>query len=123
MSDHNHEEIEDFEVTDWKPAPIAWAGAITAFFLAIALMGAALTIKMVTDHRGRVDEPTIFETHALPPTPRLQTDEAGDLAKFQKSEREIQTTYGWIDPLQGTVRLPIDRAMELTARELGGASR
>lgn len=33
-------------------------------------------------------------------------------------EQAAATSYGWVDQPKGVVRLPIDRAIELTARDL-----
>ncbi len=39
------------------------------------------------------------------------------LAEHRAKEHEELTTYGWIDRKAGIVRLPIDRAIDLTVRE------
>jgi hypothetical protein len=49
----------------------------------------------------------------LPTGPQLQVDEPGDLATFRAAEDRILTTYEWLDRKQGTVRVPIDRAIEM----------
>lgn len=49
-------------------------------------------------------------------TPKGRTDR---LAELQQRERAATTTYAWIDQQAGIVRLPIDRAIELTAKEHG----
>jgi hypothetical protein len=51
-----------------------------------------------------------------PPGPHLQTDPSGDLAIFQAENQRILSTYGWVDPDAGTVRIPIERAMELALK-------
>lgn len=40
------------------------------------------------------------------------------LAEIRQREQAIGTTYGWVDQPKGIVHLPIDRAMELTVRDL-----
>lgn len=37
-----------------------------------------------------------------------------DLAAMRESEQRALTTYGWVDPEKGIVRIPIDEAMKLT---------
>lgn len=54
----------------------------------------------------------------LPPEPRLQPDPTSDMVTFRLQEENLLNTYGWIDQPEGVVRLPIDRAIELTAKEL-----
>jgi hypothetical protein len=50
----------------------------------------------------------------LPPAPRLQTDPRGDLQRLRETEDRLLQTYGWMDKSAGVVRIPIDRAMQLT---------
>ena len=49
-------------------------------------------------------------------TPASRRKELADLREAQTAQA---TTYGWIDQKAGTVRLPIEKAMELTARQYG----
>ncbi len=39
------------------------------------------------------------------------------LLEHRDKEQHDSTTYGWVDLKAGVVRLPIDRAIELTVRE------
>ncbi len=56
-----------------------------------------------------------------PPAPRLQVDPAADIARLHAAEQERLTGYGWVDRGAGTVRIPIDRAMQLLAARRGDA--
>jgi hypothetical protein len=47
------------------------------------------------------------------PKPRLQIKGAVDLANLRAAEEADLDSYGWIDRNSGTVRIPIDRAMQL----------
>ncbi len=38
-----------------------------------------------------------------------------DLTAFRSQQEELATSYGWIDPGEGIVRIPIDRAMRIIA--------
>jgi hypothetical protein len=58
-----------------------------------------------------------------PPGPRLQVDPKADIAKLRESEQQVLDGYGWVDRAQGTVRIPIDRAMALLAERRGGAAK
>lgn len=49
------------------------------------------------------------------PEPRLETDEATEINDFRRKEEDTLRTYGWVDKDAGTVRIPIDRAMQLIA--------
>jgi hypothetical protein len=50
------------------------------------------------------------------PNPKLEEDERGQLNGIRLTEEETLSTYDWIDKNTGTVRIPIDRAMELIAQ-------
>ena len=50
------------------------------------------------------------------PTPQLETDERRQLDDIRTQEEETLHTYGYVDQKAGTVRIPIDRAMELVAQ-------
>ncbi|MBI1788457.1 MAG: hypothetical protein HYR60_13020 [Acidobacteria bacterium] len=52
-----------------------------------------------------------------PPEPRLQTKPALDLQKVREDEEALLHQYGWVDPDKGIVRIPVERAMELVAKE------
>ncbi len=43
------------------------------------------------------------------------------LADMRAKEHDGATTYGWVDQTKGVVRLPIERAMELTLSDLKAA--
>jgi len=50
------------------------------------------------------------------PNPKLEEDERGQLNGIRLKEEQTLATYGWIDQKAGTVRIPIERAMELIAQ-------
>jgi hypothetical protein len=50
------------------------------------------------------------------PTPQLETDERNQLDKIRLNEEQILSTYGYVDQRPGTVRIPIERAMDLIAQ-------
>jgi len=51
------------------------------------------------------------------PTPRVQTDDGNqDVADLHAREDLLLENYTWVDESKGTVRIPIERAMELLAQ-------
>jgi hypothetical protein len=52
----------------------------------------------------------------VPPTPfakpRLQTNEAGDLARLQAEQRDRLSHFTWVDREKGIAIIPIDEAMK-----------
>ena len=59
--------------------------------------------------------PKVAETSAEFPEPRLQIRPMDDLQKSRAREASDLNSYGWVDRIAGVVRIPIDRAMQLTA--------
>lgn len=50
------------------------------------------------------------------PDPRLEEDERGQLNGIRLKEEQTLSTYDYIDKSAGTIRIPIDRAMDLIAQ-------
>jgi hypothetical protein len=50
------------------------------------------------------------------PAPQLEIDERNQLDSIRTNEAQILSSYDYIDKNAGTVRIPIDRAMDLIAQ-------
>jgi hypothetical protein len=50
------------------------------------------------------------------PAPQLEIDERTELDKERLREEQILSSYDYVDQKAGTVRIPIDRAMDLIAQ-------
>jgi hypothetical protein len=50
------------------------------------------------------------------PSPQLEIDERNQLDKIRIAEEQTLSTYDWVDEKGGTVRIPIDRAIDLLAQ-------
>jgi hypothetical protein len=50
------------------------------------------------------------------PNPKLEEDERGQLNDIRLKEEQTLSTYDYIDKTAGTIRIPIDRAMDLIAQ-------
>src|SRR5206468_1361259 len=57
------------------------------------------------------------ERPKLPPEPRLQAEPKIELKDLQSDEQTILTSYGWVDPNNGIVRIPIDQAIDIVAQK------
>jgi hypothetical protein len=50
------------------------------------------------------------------PEPRLEQNERLEIRDFRTREEQALNSYGWVDEKNGVVRIPIERAMQLTAQ-------
>jgi len=57
------------------------------------------------------------ERPKLPPEPRLQAEPRVELKDLHADEDAILHSYAWIDPNKGTVRIPIDVAIDMVAQK------
>jgi hypothetical protein len=103
-------------------------GMALFFFFTFALVcigGSSLIIKLMSpgyfDHRA--DMPALAKSIPAPPNPLLQTDVTAktDIRDLRRREDVALTTPAWIDQQKGVVRVPIERAMELTVERAKSA--
>src|SRR5437660_11252754 len=86
-----------------SPAPFStWFGVVLLF----VLFGAIAVAVIGPSPRGDTYEKMRAETRAK------------KLKDARDEESKALTSYAWVDKNKGTVRLPIDRAMELTVADL-----
>lgn len=106
-----------------------WALGFVASLVAIVMLVALLfahwdRIEVFSRYLGGKFDP--FSWRQAPPVakkPRLQVDEILDIDEYRKRERDILTSYRWVDRGRGIVQIPIDRAMEMTVQSLSVSGR
>jgi hypothetical protein len=109
---HEHRDINVFVLGKF---------AIGLIIVSIFCVGLVAGIFQYLLHReggpalSRTESP-VQDARRLPPEPRLEETPAADLQEMRAAEEKLQTTYGWLDQQAGTVRLPIDRAMDLVVQ-------
>jgi hypothetical protein len=85
--------------------------AVVLMFNILARRHAAADQEAIIRHVA----PSVAESLRKFPEPRLQVAPEIDLASLRAREDTELSNYGWIDKKSGVVRIPIERAMELTA--------
>jgi len=128
MSDNPHPTSTpgvDYEQTD---VSINWLMfSIIALFVAliVSMVLATWFLGGLQDYRTAT-EPTplpLIELRPTPPAPRLQPNpidrKSGetDLVEMLEREDEILTGYGWVNEEAGTVRIPIDQAIDILSEQ------
>jgi hypothetical protein len=61
---------------------------------------------------ARMKMPPVQAVHEFP-NPQLQVNDTSEMKEEIEEENAKLTHYQWVDPNQGIVRIPIDRAMQL----------
>ena len=99
------------------------ARGVAGFLIGLAAGGLAVSIvvwgvfqllKQDAKSEDRPLPPSVARQLArIPPAPRLEDRPLAPRAQLNAWENAILTSYGWVDPKAGTVRIPIDRAMDL----------
>ena len=98
----------------------------------ILRFGGALTIVAVVIHialywlllyynqrEARRETPTTSaqREEEPPPEPRLRVAPRADLLEMRRAEDQVLNSYGWIDREKNIVRVPIERGMEIIAKQ------
>jgi hypothetical protein len=118
----------DYERQDLQPSGILYfllALGIAVMLCFLGIMG----LYGFLDRREKVSQPAVNPLatniptdtrHIAPgypqsvfPNPKLEEDERGQLNGIRLNEAETLYSYGWVDKQAGTVRIPIQRAMDL----------
>jgi hypothetical protein len=133
---------EGYEVTDANTGGIA--GFLVALFISVGVFFAVCFVLGIAINRGldkqdgpvnkwaaqnqvaprhEIESSPVLQQQQLAkltqqfPTPRLETDDGNqDLTDLHGREDLLLEHYSWIDRGKGTVRIPIERAMELIAQ-------
>jgi hypothetical protein len=99
-----------------KQNPVSWV-SVAAVFGCFALFLLIIYIAYLPQ-REKTDEADLSQVSPDDQwqySPEGRADKLKDLRAHEQTEL---TSYGWIDEKAGVVRLPIDRAMELTMQSL-----
>lgn len=90
-----------------SPLALTYGLGLLAFIIAAALLlgGIAVTLKSP----GAMP---MISTSVVTPSPDVNSGQA--LKQLRGTEEAILSSYAWVDRQKGIVRIPIDRAIDLT---------
>jgi len=83
------------------------------FVSAIAVIGGFLIFVLILVIAYLPNKPA-----PLPEGTKTPEERAVILRELRAKETAAATSYGWVDQTKGVVRIPIERAMQLTVEEL-----
>ncbi len=90
----------------------------TLLLMLIIFLVAILGLIAALDGQFQASEVTAFPVDATGfQEPVLQIDPVADWNAYKTQEDELLNSYGWVDKAAGIARIPIDRAIEITAQQ------
>ena len=98
-----------------KPVLIFLAGLTVVTVLTLIGMSAFFRVMERQTERAEAHIPPEARDRVLPPEPRLIVDERMNLDEYLANARAILDNYAMLDENKGTVRIPVDHAIELVA--------
>jgi hypothetical protein len=107
-----HAGHETTDVNVWAVGKFA-IGLVIVCVVSIALLFGLLKFfqsREETSVANTVDPVKLF------PQPQLQKTPILDLKAIHAEEDKLLNGYAWVDPKQGIVRIPVDRAIEVLAK-------
>jgi hypothetical protein len=121
--DHRHEpnhavQSEGYERRDANIPALLKLALGLAILIAVTLVAVNWTFKIFDQLLPLGPPAAPFEqTRQLPPSPRLQAAPHVELKDYCVAQQKNVDSYAWVDQQQGTVRIPIDRAMDLILQQ------
>ncbi len=107
-----------YESRDMDPGGVGLVGTMLALGLVLTSIVCAIFYQTTAFRTERAEGPVsvpVPAERARFPAPELENRPADSLARLREKEDALLESYGWIDPQRGIVRIPVERAMELTA--------
>lgn len=102
------------ETSDVSTRGVAIFAVGLALLLMVSVLGVYGFLTLLSGRRAEVAiAPSPLASRKIPPEPRLQVNPPGDLKEMRAAENKVLSSYGWLDPEAGLVRIPIDRAKKL----------
>jgi hypothetical protein len=125
-----HHETVSYEKTDVEVRSIYWYLAVLAISVALCFFVSVYILKYTKDFVSLSDPARMPAReamgpgyHTMPPEPRLQgvpgheVDPQEDRRNKEKSDREANEMYGWVDQKAGTARIPLSEAVKIIAEK------
>ena len=112
---HSHDPQIGHETTDVN----VWAvGKFAIGLVIVAIVSLALLFALLKFFQSRQETSVAnsVEPTKLFPEPQLQKTPILDLKAIHAEEDKLLNGYAWVDPKQGIVRIPVDRAIEVLAK-------
>jgi hypothetical protein len=111
---HERRDVNVFQISAFGIGLLL--GCIVVVFAMVAMFD-FLFAREDKKNTGSATAGLLSERPKLPPEPRLQAEPKVELRDLRADEDAILSSYGWVDPNKGIVRIPIDQAIDIVAQK------
>lgn len=110
-------EERDYADRDIPVGKIALSGLYIAIFTVLTFVGIRFLFLHLDKSNAEAQRAvsSFVSQRVLPPSPQLQVDEPKTWQQELARQKSLTEEYAWIDQKAGTVRIPVERAIELVA--------
>jgi hypothetical protein len=111
---HERKDVNVFQISAFG------IGLLLSCIVVVFAMWAMFDFLFAREDAKNADNPAasmMSERPKLPPEPRLQAAPKIEIKDLRADEDAILNSYGWIDPAKGTVRIPIDQAIDIVTQK------
>jgi hypothetical protein len=109
-------ETQDIDLDQIKKGMLALVAVLLAIGVAVWVMFIHFRAQ---EQRNDVRQTLVDTTPRPPAEPHVRADPYGEWQHYREGQQKILNSYGWISTTDGTVRIPIQRAMEMLVEQEG----
>jgi len=103
------------ETSDANVRHLLIFGVGLSLVVIVGLIVSRAVFHYFVGHQGLGPPASPFENvRTIPPEPRLQVRAPMDLKQYKMAQDGILSSYGWVDQQAGVVRIPIERAIDIS---------
>jgi uncharacterized iron-regulated membrane protein len=104
-----------YETRDVTARTMVWSALGLILLTGAGLVSSWIVMKyFVTVQKLGPPASPFDQSRTLPPPPRLSVKPELNLKQWQAEEKARLSEYGWVDRNPGVVRIPIERAMQIS---------
>jgi hypothetical protein len=118
MAENNRTAVSvGHEERDVNALAITASGAAVLALVVAVVFAMGLLFNLLSQRASqRAPAPELAREQTPPPEPRVEGNPVAAYQEIRRGEEQLLNSYAWIDPDQGVVRIPVNRALERIAR-------
>ena len=119
MAEHDKSDSNPgYETTDAHIRPLAFTGLSMAVLVIVSFISMIVLFKVFAYYQPIFDDPvpSLASARITSDAPRLQIDPPAQKIALELGNKDILSSYGWVDEQVKVARIPIERALALTSQ-------